>query len=99
MALGAGAVELRLALLDVLVGKAPTSGRRRLGLGPGPGRRQGQDQPCDMPPKARGGSKRTPWNRLRRATGGPPPGGLRPDTNGEPFVPAEGLGLRPSAAC
>ncbi len=32
-----------------------------------------------------------PWVR--------PPWGLRPDTNGLPFVPAEGLGLRPSAAC
>ena len=28
-----------------------------------------------------------------------PRGGLRPDTNGLPLVPAEGLGLWPSAAC
>ncbi len=28
-----------------------------------------------------------------------PPGGLRPDTNGVPFVPAEGLGLGHSATC
>ena len=44
-------------------------------------------------------TKQTPWIRLSRATGGAPLGGLRPDTNGLPFVLAEGLGLRTSAAC
>ena len=44
-------------------------------------------------------TKRPPWNRLCRATGGAPLGGLRPDTNGLPFVPAEGLGHWPGAAC
>ena len=44
-------------------------------------------------------AKRTPWSRLCRATGVAPLGGLRPDTNGLPFVPAEGLGHWPGAAC
>ena len=48
---------------------------------------------------ASGLAKQTPWNRLRRATGGAPLGGLRPDTNGLPLVPAEGPGDWPGAAC
>ena len=43
--------------------------------------------------------KRTPWNRLRRASLGAPLWGLRPGMNGTPFVPAQGQGLRPCAAC
>ena len=43
--------------------------------------------------------KQTPWNRLCRATGVAPLGGLRPDTNCVQFVPAEGQGLWPCAAC
>ena len=44
-------------------------------------------------------AKRTPWIRLCWATGVAPLRGLRPDTNGLQFVPAEGLGHWPGAAC
>ena len=44
-------------------------------------------------------TKQTPRSWLRQAAGGAPLGGLRPDRNSVPFVPAEGQGLWPCAAC
>ena len=49
--------------------------------------------------RLRRAAKQTPWNWLCRATGVAPLRGLRPDTNGVPFVPAEGQGPWPCAVC